>query len=43
MNHIRDPPIQARSHGGHSEAVPPQISFVPPQILLRPEKFVLKI
>jgi len=29
--------------GGHSVAVPPQISFVPPQILLRPEKFVLNI
>ena len=33
----------ACSHRGHSGTVPLQISFVSPQILLRPEKFVLNI
>jgi len=34
---------QARSHGGHSGAVPRQISLVAHQIFMFPEKFVLKI
>jgi len=34
---------QARSHGGHSWAVPLPIIFVPPHILLCPGKFVLNI
>jgi len=29
--------------GGHLGAVPPEIYFVPPQILLCPEKFVLNV
>jgi len=36
-------PAQARSHGGAFGVSAPQISFVPLQILLRPEKFVLNI
>ena len=34
---------QARSYGGAFGGSAPQISFMPPQIFLFPEKFVLKI
>jgi len=35
--------FQARSYGGgHSGAIPAQIFFVPPQILLFPENLLLK-
>jgi len=34
--------IQTYNHSGHSRAIPPKF-FVPLQILLRPENFLIKI